>query len=178
MKFYLALMLSFAGVASAQTSAPPAGSTEGPCVAPACIDFTVTLPGVKADGVTLPIPDPTGQTPTERGQDPQCLKCKPLTLSEAATRVLLASLSGDRAAQSQAQPNPVMTTEQTTQMNARSRLVDKIADNPRAVLTDDERLVICHRADMYWGGSVPRRVLERVCPKDEDLTAPVKATSP
>lgn len=173
------LLISSAGFA--QTIPSPAASNSllpGPCVAPACIDFTVTLPGLKADGVTKPIADASGQTSTDRDQDPLCHKCKALTLSEAVTRSLLAALPGDHPAPSQAQPNPTMTRDQTAQMNARATLADKIADNPRAELSDDERLVICHRAETYWGGIVPRRVLQRVCPKDDDLTTPVRAIAP
>ena len=66
-----------------------------------------------------------------------------------------------------------MSADQNAQMIARAGLADKIADNPKAVLTDNERLAICARVDLYWRGLVPRRVTERVCPGDENLSAHV-----
>jgi hypothetical protein len=133
-------------------------------------------PDLPVFDMTAPLPAPGGGflpngTPTK--DDPDCDKCKRLTLGDAVLSALVQPLPGDFVTDAQGRSTP--TPEQERAQIARSALAYRIAGAKAVSLHTEEIAAIVKRLRAKWVGTVVGYTsIKMIDPTNEDLTASVK----
>lgn len=96
------------------------------------------------------------------------------TYSSEIEHLLWGALPGDGPPPNNFGQAQLLTEDQARQQTARYYLAARIHDKPDATFTDKERLAVCRRAKQAREQISSLRIIQLLCPNDNDLTAEVQ----